>query len=131
MFQRIPRPLLGCGLILFITFGCVLASFFYFDRTCYGHLSERLPIYPGAEIVSRQHNLLSEWGVGNTVMILYTPDAPEEVQAWYARESGSYLRRAMQGADWTYRMAQGDWSVAPDEERGTGSQVILFGTCVQ
>jgi hypothetical protein len=130
MFQRIPKPALGCGAILLLMFGCVLASFVFFDRTCYGYLSRRLPIYPGAEIVSRQHNFVSEWGVGNTVMTLYTPDAPEVVQAWYARESGGYLRQAIQSGDWGYRMAQGDWAVAPDA-RGTGSQVILFGTCVQ
>jgi hypothetical protein len=53
VFQRIPKPLLGCGAILLLMFGCVLASFVFFDRTCYGYLSRRLPIYPGASGVVR------------------------------------------------------------------------------
>lgn len=125
--------LLGCVGLLVMLVACLAITTFAVDRVCYEGLSRRLPIYPGAEIVFRTHNLFNEFGMGNTVITLYSPDPPDVVRAWYARESGAYLREALQSSDpiiqASRRIAQGDWSVAPAED-GVGSQIILFGTCV-
>lgn len=127
VFDIFRRPVGGCLLvILLVVIG--LSVFLYgLDRVCYNGLSQRLPIYPGAEIVSSQHNLFSDFGMGNTVMVLTTPDDADEVRAWYARETGAYLRRALQTNDFAFRIAQGDWDISPLEDGG--AQVILFGTC--
>jgi hypothetical protein len=110
-------------------FSCIGVTTFAADRLCYSNLSQRLPIYPNAEVKSRRHNLFTEFGMGNTVIVLISPDAPEAVRAWYAVHAGSYLREAVRNNTPFYRMAQGQVDVTRNPD-GKGSQIILFGTCV-
>ncbi|NJO82684.1 MAG: hypothetical protein HC828_07575 [Blastochloris sp.] len=129
MRRRRPIRGLGCLLVLAALFGCMGVSVFTLDRICYSVLSQRVPIYLNARIAVRQHNFLSEWGMGDTSMVLYSDDPPEEVRAWYAVTTGAYLRRALQNNEPFFRMAQGDWAVETAED-GVSSQILLYGTCV-
>jgi len=130
---QLPRPILGCLVIVAAVILCSGVSVIAADRICYSNLTQRLPIYPGATIKSREHNFLSEFGMGNTVMVLTSPDAPSVVQSWYSVHTGNYLRDALRNNTPFFRMAQGQVSVTenPDDPTGKGSQIILFGTCVQ
>jgi hypothetical protein len=109
---------------------CVGTVTFALDRICYSGLSQRLPIYPNAEVRLRRHNLFTEFGMGNTAITLYSPDDPNDVRRWYGRQTGDYIRGTMDNGGTidrlALRIAQGDWDVTAD---GTGSQIILFGTC--
>ncbi len=125
---KVPRTLIGCGLVVVLVLVCIGGAVFAVDRVCYASLSQRLPIYPNAGIVSRVHNFLTEFGMGNTVFVLYSPDDPATVRAWYAQQTSDYLERAMAGGDLGFRMAQAEWS-ADRAEDGSGTQIILFGTC--
>ncbi|HLU12309.1 MAG TPA: hypothetical protein VK003_21705 [Oceanobacillus sp.] len=123
---------LGClGLGLALVF-CVGTLTFAIDRVCYTGLSQRLPIYPNAEVRLRRHNMFSEFGMGNTAITLYSPDDPAVVRQWYGRQTGEYIRGTMDNGGMidrlALRIAQGDWDVTRDES-GTGSLIILFGTC--
>jgi hypothetical protein len=111
---------------------CSGTTIFALDRLCYGNLTQRLPLYPNAEIVRRTHNLFSEFGMGITVITMKTSDDAETVRAWYAVRSGAYLREAVRENTPFFRMAQSQVDVTrdPDSPGGTGSQIILFGTCV-
>jgi hypothetical protein len=112
---------------------CGTITTFTVDQICYAGLSQRLPIYPDAEVQRRSHNLLTEFGMGNTVIVLYSPDEPEVVRSWYGQQTGTYIRGTMESGSFiervAQRIAQGDWSVTRAES-GSGSQIILFGTCV-
>ena len=124
--------LLGCLGVLVALVLCLGTGTFAADRICNLGLTQRLPIYPNAEVRSRAHNLFSEFGMGNTVVTLYTPDEPDVVRSWYGQQTGTYARETLQSDDFIERLAQrwaqGQWEVGRDES-GVGSQIILFGTC--
>lgn len=129
---RISRPVLGCVIIPIAIALCGSTLVFAMDRLCYGNLTQRLPLYPNAEIVRRTHNLFSEFGMGITVITMKTSDNAEAVRSWYAVNTGAYLREALRENTPFFRMAQSQVDVTrdPESEGGTGSQIILFGTCV-
>ena len=128
---RLPRPVAGCLVVVLAVIVCSTTAIFAADRICYGNLTQRLPIYPNATIKSREHNMLSEFGMGNTVVIMTSPDAPDVVRSWYAVRTGSYLRDALRNNTPFFRMAQGQVDVTHDPANDAGSQIILYGTCVQ
>lgn len=119
----------GCLWVIVAVLLCSGVTSFVVDRICYGNLSQRLPLYPNATVKSRIHNLFTEFGMGNTVFVLLSPDDPETVRSWYAAETGAYLREAIQNNTPFFRMAQGSVEVTRSPD-GEGSQIILFGTCV-
>lgn len=127
------KSLFGCLAIIVGIFLCSGVSFFAVDRVCHAALSQRLPLYPGAEVRSRTHNLFSEFGMGNTVIVLYSEDEPDVVRSFYGRAQGAYTQTAVRSRDWVttagLRVSRADWSVVRDSD-GVGSQIILFGTCV-
>ena len=67
--------------------------------------------------------------MGNTVVVMSSPDEPNEVRSWYAVHTGTYLRDALENNTPFFRMAQGQVDVSRGQD-GTGSQIILFGTCI-
>ncbi|MEP7292717.1 MAG: hypothetical protein ABI835_13125 [Chloroflexota bacterium] len=123
-------PALGCLVVGIAVILCSGVSMFTVDRLCYGNLSQRLPIYTNAEVVRRVHNLFTEFGMGNTVITLISPDDPDTVRSWYAVHTGSYLREALRNNTPFFRMSQGQVDVSHDPDNPSGSQIILFGTCV-
>lgn len=122
------RGSLGCLVLILAIIVCVSTVTFAADRLCYGNLSQRLPIYPNATASTRTHNMFTEFGMGNTVVVLDSPDAPDAVRSWYAVHTGDYLRRALRENTPFFRMAQGKVDVYSDGEGG--SQIVLRGTCV-
>ena len=128
----VRKPAVGCLVIITAVLLCSGTSIFALDRICYGNLTQRLPIYPSATVETRSHNLFSEFGMGNTAMVLTTPDDPSTVRSWYAVHTGDYLREAVRNNSPFFRMAQGQVDITriSDDPDETGSQIILFGTCV-
>jgi len=98
------------------------------DRICVANLTLRLPQYPGATVVWERHNLLTPFGMGETVMMLTTPDSPETVREWYARHTGEVLRANVKNP--FFQWGRGEWIVDPAQD-GPGSQIILHGLCMQ
>jgi len=130
---RLSRLMVGCLTIGVAVILCSGVSLFAANAICYSNLTQRLPIYPNATVKSRGHNFLTEFGMGDTEMVLISPDSPETVRSWYAVHTGSYLRDSLRNNTPFFRMAQGQVSVDynPDDPTGKGSQIILYGTCVQ
>ncbi|GEM_PF-1086237 len=127
------RSALGCLMIVAAVIVCGGLLSFGLDRICVGYLPQRLPIYPNATVTFRDHNLFTEFGMGNTVLILDSPDEPDVVRAWYATQTGTFLRASLDESDPIVsigrRIARVDWDVTRAED-GTGTQIILFTTCV-
>jgi hypothetical protein len=119
----------GCLMVIVAVILCSAVTSFAVDRLCYSNLSQRLPLYPNAEVKRRVHNLFTEFGMGNTVIVLVSSDDPDTVRDWYAAETGTYVRDALRNNTPFFRMAQGTVDVTHNPD-GEGSQIILFGTCV-
>lgn len=117
---------MGCLVIFIAVTLCIGSIVFGFDGLCRSSLIPQLPIYPGATVRSETHNFLTQMGIGQTVMTLYSPDSPEVVTPWYGRTIGTYLREvAKQGGT---RLGRSDWSVNKAED-GKGSLIVLYGVC--
>ncbi len=109
-------------LIFVVTIGA------FMDRTCRASLTLRLPEYPGSKVVWERHNLFTPFGMGETVMQLYSEDEPAVVREWYARHTGEVLRANVQNP--FFQWGRGEWAADPAQE-GPGSQIILHGVCMQ
>jgi hypothetical protein len=127
--SRLPRPVLGCLVVLVAIALCSGATMFAADRLCYGALSQRLPLYPNGTVISQTYNLFSAFGMGNTVVSIVTPDDQETVRNWYGAATGAYMRSSG-GGSLFFTLARGQWDVSRGDN-GEGSLIILFGTCIQ
>jgi hypothetical protein len=121
----------GCLVVGIVVLACLGSAFFAFDRVCVAALDWRLPIYPGAHIVTQRHNFVTANGLGQTVTTLYAPANYLEVNRWYAVTISSrtkdYNKSEVYGA--YYNLTRGTtWSVTVAED-GVGTQVFLFANC--
>jgi hypothetical protein len=123
------RPLLGCLLIIVLVALCGGVTTFTLDRLCLSTMTQRLPIYPGAQTVVERHNSFTEFGMGETYVELYSPDAADVVSKWYGNTAGTYQINAVRNDDPIYNLARSNWTVNKAED-GKGSQIQLYGTCV-
>jgi hypothetical protein len=131
--RRNWRPALGCLVVVGAIFACVTVSLLGINGVCAAYLPQRLPYYPGAQVISEAHNFISAWGMGNTVATLYTPDDTETVRSWYGVQIGTFLRGAVQNptpiTDLGRQLARVDFDITRAED-GVGTQILLFGTCL-
>ncbi len=123
------RSLLSCGVIILLIVLCGGVMTFTFDRLCLSTMTQRLPIYPGAQMVVERHNMLSAFGMGETYAELYSPDAPDVVSKWYGNTAGTYQINAVRNGDPTYNLGRSNWTVNQAAD-GKGSQIQLYGICV-
>ncbi|MBZ0287164.1 MAG: hypothetical protein K8I30_06075 [Anaerolineae bacterium] len=120
------RTLLSMVVIVGAIVLCIGGITLGLDGMCVASIGPRAPLYPGATVTSERHTLLRTFGMGETVMILYSPDDSKTVNDWYARTVGGVLRDNMQRSIRVYGSA--NYSVTTAED-GTGSQIILYSTC--
>lgn len=120
------RTLLSLVVIIGSIIVCVGGVSFALDGTCVSSLGPRTPIYPGATTVSERHTMMRPFGMGETVMILYSDDDSTTIRDWYARTVGGVLRENSQKGVRVYGTANWDVSTAED---GVGSQIILYSNC--
>src|SRR5215470_13853021 len=83
------RAGLGCLLILALLFGCVGTSMLVIDAGCHNSMTQKIPIYPGAQVVSTKYNFFRPFGMGETLVLLTTDDAPDVVRNWYGTTVGA------------------------------------------
>jgi len=117
-------------LVIVLISVCTTVTTLGLDAMCYNVLSQRLPIYPGARITLERYSFLRRYGMGDTLIILDSDDLPDTVREWYGREQGSVALRLRQGGNLQlfYGFTNATTSVTTAED-GTGSQIILSGTC--
>lgn len=90
---------------------------------CISSATTWLPIYPGAQVVSDSHTFLSTFGMGETLLVLATPDAEPEVYSWYAVA----IRKVSQQNN-PPRIARTKWATAEGED-GNGTLITLYSAC--
>lgn len=124
------RPLFGCLIIALLVIACIGSISIVLDQACQSTLNQRLPLYPGAEIVTERYSFFSRFGVGETYLELYSPDDPDTVQRWYGRTTGQITRQAALTNDPIYRLAVSRFRVRRDANGTGGSEITLLGQCV-
>jgi hypothetical protein len=106
---------------------CVVTVVIGVDRTCVADLTPRLPIYPNTTVKLQQHNFLTQFGMGESVMILHSDEPVAIVRDWYSRTVGAIVYADVQKGNIRH-MGRTNWTVDEAPE-GKGSQIILYGYC--
>ncbi len=75
--------LLGCVTVPVVVVLFVLALVFGSDQYCRYEINQRLPIYPGATLVSQEFNGLRARATGASQMVFATPDSADTVREFY------------------------------------------------
>jgi hypothetical protein len=120
----------GCLIIVLAMLLCSGGAILAVDQMCYTTLSNRLPIYPGAEIRVERHNFFRAFGMGETYLELHTPDDSDTVGRWYGGTAGAYSREAVRTNNFTYRLASAERSFRRAEGED-GTFIQLYGACAQ
>lgn len=76
-------PLVGCLVVAVAVVLFLVALVAGSDQYCRYEINQRLPIYPGATLLSEEHNGLRVRATGASQMVVSTPDSPETVHEWY------------------------------------------------
>lgn len=121
------RMIVGTLVVMVAIVVCITTIFIGVDRSCVSDLAPRLPIYPNTTVKLAQHNFLTQFGMGESVMILHSDDAVETVRDWYSKTVGAVVYADVQKGN-VRHMGRTNWTVDPAPE-GSGSQIILYSYC--
>lgn len=114
-------PLVGCLVVAVVVVLFLVALVAGSDQYCRYEINQRLPIYPGATLVSQEFNGLRVRATGASQMVVSTPDSPETVKEWYRQLNLERVKKeGPQG------LASVNYVVEPNAE-GEGS-VIYYNT---
>lgn len=124
------RLLMSTSAIILCIIACSVVTFLGIDARCNYDIETWLPVYPDAEVVSVDYDFLRARGMGETTLVLYTPDDSNTVRTWYTNyrreltrgEQGANPNRAMGGIAETRRSI----TDAPD---APGTLITLFSKC--
>lgn len=87
-------PWLGFVLVAGAAVIFVAALILGADVWCRSDINGRLPFYPGATLLSAEHDFLRLRAVGETTMTFSTDDSPEVVREWFRQLNLDLLERA-------------------------------------
>jgi len=121
------RMLVGTLVVCVAIVLCISVTLVGVDRTCVSDLAPRLPIYPNTTVKLQQHNFLTQFGMGESVMILHSDDPVETVRDWYPSTVGAIVYADVQKGN-VRHMGRTNWTVDEAPE-GKGSQIILYSYC--
>jgi hypothetical protein len=76
-------PLVGCLVVAIVVVLFLVALVAGSDQYCRYEINQRLPIYPGATLLSQEFNGLRVRATGASQMVVSTPDSPDTVREWY------------------------------------------------
>ena len=124
IFHR-PPPLWRSLLALLLSgFLFILLFVLLMDQVCYSDITSRQMMYPGAEIISADYDLLRPRGMGYTTLILQTDDEEETLKQWL-RERNLELLRAER-----YRgLAAITWGVQHVREGVPEGRLVYASSC--
>lgn len=109
--------------IILVIFACSGIGVGVVNYACISSATTWLPLYPGAEVVSDKHTFISTFGMGETLVTLYTPDDEPTVYRWYAVA----VREVSQQKN-PQRIARTRWATAVAED-GKGTLITLYSAC--
>lgn len=124
IFHRSPplwRTLLTMvlGAILLIVLFVLLI-----DQVCYSDITSRQMMYPDAEIVSEDYDLLRARALGYTTLVLQTDEDEETLRQWLRERNLELLR-----AERFRGLAALNWGVRPVSEDVPEGQLVYVSSC--
>lgn len=117
---------IGSGVVLLLMVLCVVVTTLALDGTCLADMEPRLPRYPDATVTFAQHNFLTQFGMGESVLMLHSDDDVATVREWYGRTIGAIYADMQKSKVRTF--GQTNYTVG-QSETGSGTQIILYGRC--
>jgi hypothetical protein len=106
-----------------LAFACVGTTLFAGDRLCRWSIESNLPYYPEARVVSIENNYLRPRAIGQTIVVLSSPDDVETVKQFYRD-----FTIARMNSEAARGLASTSWAVEPAPD-GNGSIIRLFSEC--
>lgn len=88
-----PPPLRALWFTFYVSVAFVVLLVLGVDGWCRSDITRRLPFYPGAELVSAEHDFLRQRALGETSMTFSTPDSPEVVREWFRQLNLTLIER--------------------------------------
>jgi hypothetical protein len=116
-------PLIGCVIVPVSVVLFILALVFGSDQYCRYEINQRLPVYPGATLVSQEFNGLRVRATGASQMVFSTPDSPETVTEFYRQLNLERVQREGPSG-----IATVNFIVEP-KSQGSGSLISYFTEC--
>ena len=110
-------------LLLAIAFGCIGTVLIAGDQMCHLNIGQWTPIYPGATVISQEHDFIRLRAMGTSTIILSSPDDPETVRQFYRDNTLRLLQEEK-----SQGLASTHWAVEPNPD-GEGSIIILYSEC--
>ena len=121
-----PPSILKSLLIMFaFVLVCLVSIVVVADQSCRSSIDEWAPLYPGADVVSMDHNGFRPRALGSTVAILSTTDDAEIAREFYRQNTLRVLR-----AEISRGLASTNWAVTPNPD-GSGGLITLWSECGQ
>lgn len=118
--------IIGSAAVLLVMVLCVVVTTLALDGTCLADMEPRLPRYPNATVVLEQHNFLTQFGMGESVLMLHSDDDVATVRDWYGRTIGAIYAEMQKENVRTF--GKTNYTVG-QSETGSGTQIILYGRC--
>ncbi len=118
------RSLLGLLAVIGAIVLCVGGTTLGLDGICVADVAPRMVSYPGSTVVSENHTLFREYGMGETGIVLHSDDDPEKVRSWYAVTTSDLAQK--RGSAGTFGAVK--WLVQAGED-GKGSDIVLYSKC--
>jgi len=102
---------------------CIGGILFVADAQCASDIEAWLPLYPDAEIVSQDYNLIRVRGIGTGQTVQISEDDVETVKQFY-RDQTIENMNTQRGRG----LASTDWRIV-ENPNGEGTQITLITSC--
>lgn len=126
------RTIIGTLAIIAGIITCTTTLIVGIDTACYNDVNYWLPIYPGSEVVEVKYDFFRPRGMGNTLMIFYTPDSENTIRQWYVayRRTITQSREDIRDPNTRFSsLASTTYRIAPAEQGKHGSLIYHVSDC--
>ncbi len=126
------RTIIGTLAIMVAIMICTVTLVTAVDTACYNDINHWMPLYPDSEVVEVKYDFFRPRGMGNTLMIFYTPDDETTVRRWYINYRRSITQNQQYADNSNYRasgLASTAYRIAPAENNQRGSLIYHVSDC--
>lgn len=126
------RTIIGTLAIIVGIIACTSSLIVGIDAACYNDINHWMPIYPDSEVIEVRYDFFRPRGMGNTLMIFYTPDDEHTVRQWYTQYRRSITQNAYNSSNPDSRLgglATTSYRISPAHDGQPGSLIYHLSDC--